>query len=80
MSENDTRGYADVFADNKNRVEFHVDDLDLLHEYATLARFTFGGNLSVWKLPGTKPLMIFGQNESVYNEFLLGNRLLWVAP
>jgi hypothetical protein len=61
-------------------VEFHVDDLPFLHEYATTVGFgSFGGNLSIWKPPGVKPLMIFGQNESVYNQFLLGNRQ-WVAP
>jgi hypothetical protein len=61
-------------------VEFHVDDLDLLHEYAEELGFgAFGGNLSVRKPPDTKPLMIFGQDESVYSHFLLGNRQ-WVGP
>ena len=41
--------------------------------------FTFGGNLSVRKPPDMKPLMIFGQDESVYRQFLLGNRQ-WVGP
>jgi hypothetical protein len=27
----------------------------------------------------SKPLMIFGQDESVYNQYLLGNRQ-WVGP
>ena len=79
LSENDTRGYAYVSADNKNMVEFHVDDLDLLHEYATTAGVVFGGNPSVQKTPDTKPLMISGQDESVYNPFLLRN-WQWVAP
>ena len=62
-------------------IEFHVDDLDLLHEYAatTLGFGSFGGNLSVRKPQGVKPLMIFGQDESVYSQFLLGNRQ-WVGP
>jgi hypothetical protein len=39
----------------------------------------FGGNLSVRKPPDVKPLVIFGQDESVYSQFLLGNRQ-WVGP
>jgi hypothetical protein len=40
---------------------------------------TFGGNSSVVKPPNTKPLMIFGQNESVTCQFLLGD-WQWVGP
>ena len=39
----------------------------------------FGGNLSVRKPPDSKPLMIFGQDKSVYNQFLIGNHQ-WVGP
>ena len=31
------------------------------------------------KLPGVKPLVIFGQDESVYSQFLFGNQQ-WVGP
>lgn len=80
LSDDDNRGYAYVSADNKSMVEFHVDDLHLLHEYATtIGLGSFGGNLSIRKPQGVKSLMIFGQDESVYNQFLLGNRQ-WVAP
>ena len=81
VSEHDNRGYNYVSVDNKNMIEFHVDDLDLLHEYAatTLGFGSFGGNLSVRKPQGVKPLMIFGQDESVYSQFLLGNRQM-VGP
>jgi hypothetical protein len=78
--ENDTRGYHYLSADNVQMVEFHVDDYDLLHDLAEEMGFgTFGGNLSVRKPPDTKPLMIFGQDESVYSQFLFGNRQ-WVGP
>lgn len=51
-----------------------------IHEYAVTMGFgSFGGNLSVRKPQGVKPLMIFGQDESVYSQFLFGNRQ-WVGP
>ena len=80
MSEDDSRGYNYISDDNRHMVEFHVDDLDLLHDYAATIGFgSFGGNLSVRKPSGVKPLMIFGQDESVYSQFLFGNRQ-WVGP
>ena len=80
ISEDDDRGYNYITDDNKNMVEFHVDDLDLLHEHAASMGFSsFGGNLSVRKARGEKALMIFGQDESVYSQFLLGSRQ-WVGP
>ena len=39
-----------------------------------------GGNLSVRKPAGTKPLMIFGQDENVFNQFLLKSKQEWVGP
>jgi hypothetical protein len=39
----------------------------------------FGGNFSICKPRGLKPLMIFGQDESVFNQFLLKPRQ-WVGP
>ncbi|KAI2509704.1 hypothetical protein MHU86_4686 [Fragilaria crotonensis] len=80
MSDDDSRGYKYTSDDNKDMVEFHVDDLDLLHKHAETMGFgAFGGNLSVRKAQDEKPLMIFGQDESVYSQFLLGNRQ-WVGP
>ena len=34
VSEHDNRGYNYVLVDNKNIIEFHVNDLDLNHKYA----------------------------------------------
>ncbi len=62
-------------------VEFHVDNHSFLHSIANEMGYgLMGGNLRVRKpeLP-SKPLMIFGQDESVFNQFLLGNRQ-WVGP
>lgn len=51
-----------------------------MHKHAETMGFgAFGGNLSVRKAQDEKPLMIFGQDESVYSQFLLGNRQ-WVGP
>ena len=80
ISEDHNQAYNCITDDNKNMVEFHVDDLDLLHEHAATMGFSsFGGNLSVRKALGKKALMIFGQGETVYSQFLLGSRQ-WVGP
>jgi hypothetical protein len=61
-------------------VEFHIDDYDLLHSIAEeMGIGLFGGNLSVRKPPSLKPLVIFGQDESVFNQFVLKPRQ-WVGP
>ena len=61
-------------------VEFHVDDYDLLHSVAEeMGIGLFGGNLIVRKPPSLKPLMIFGQDKSVFNQFILKPRQ-WVGP
>jgi hypothetical protein len=61
-------------------IEFHVDDYDSLHSVADEMGFgLFGGNLNVRKPPCVKPLMIFGQDKSVFNQFPLKPRQ-WVGP
>jgi hypothetical protein len=79
--DDETRGYQYHCADkDTDMVEFHVDDLPFLHDMAQeMGNGAFGGNLSVRKPADKKPLMIFGQDESVYNQFLLGSRQ-WVGP
>jgi hypothetical protein len=75
------RGYA--YRDQSSEedmMEFHVDDFDFLHSVADEMGFgAVGGNLSVRKPPNTKPLMIFGQDESVFNQFLLKSSF-WRGP
>lgn len=64
----------------REMIEFHVDDYNFLHDVAVEMGFgKFGGNLSVRMPPGVKPLMIFGQDETVFNQFLLKLRQ-WVGP
>ena len=63
-------------------VEFHHDDHSFLHNIVAneMGHGLMGGKLSVQKQASlTKPLMIFGQDGSVFNQFLLGNRQ-WVGP
>ena len=64
----------------KEMVEFHVDDYNMLQNLAVEMGFGIhGGNLSVQKPPAARPLMIFGQDESVFNQFPLKSRQ-WVGP
>ena len=73
-------GYTYLSEDGIEMVEFHVDDHDFLHDIAKeMGYSSMGGNLSVRKPESSKPLMIFGQDESVFNQYLLGNRQ-WVGP
>lgn len=74
-------GYAYTEASTgREMIEFHVDDYDFLHELVEEMGYgLFGGKLSVRMPPGLKPLMIFGQDESVFNQFLLRLRQ-WVGP
>jgi hypothetical protein len=56
-------------------MEFHVDD----HDYANCDVGPFGGNLSVRMPEGHKPIIIFGQNESIFNQFFSHGRQ-WTGP
>jgi hypothetical protein len=61
----------------QDMIEFHVNNFDFLHSVADEMGFgAVGGNLSIHKPPDTKQLMIFGQDESVFNQFLLKSRFL----
>ena len=80
MSEDHTCGFKYTSADNTHMVEFHVDDLDFLHKMADDMGFgLFGGNLSVRMPEGAKPVMMFGQDESVFVQFYINSRQ-WVGP
>jgi hypothetical protein len=60
VSENDNGGGQNyILVHNKGMIDFHVNDLDMLHEHAVTMGFaSSGGNLSVRKPPGAKPHMI----------------------
>ena len=74
------KGYSYRSADGIEMVEFHVDDHDFLHDLAEEMGYgLMGGNLSVRMPPGSKPLMVFGQDECVFNQYLISSRE-WVGP
>ncbi len=60
-------------------LEFHVDDHDCLQEYTTHLWPEFGDTLSVRRPETSRPLIIFGQDESVFSQFSF-NGTQWVGP
>jgi hypothetical protein len=73
------KGFSYQSPDGVEMVEFHVDDQDFLHDVADeLGHGIMGGNVSERRPPDTKPLMVFGQDECVFNQFLLSGKQ-WVG-
>jgi len=60
-------------------IEFHVDDHECLQEYATHLWPEFGGTHSVRRPENSRPLIIFGQDESVFSQFSFNGKQ-WVGP
>jgi hypothetical protein len=56
-------------------MEFHVDD----HNFVNCDVGPYGGNLSVRMPEGRKPIIIFGQDESIFNQFSSRGRQ-WTGP
>ena len=56
-------------------VEFHIDDAPM----SIINNYPYGGNLSVLKPPGTKPLFLFGHDESIFKQFTFTTKS-WTAP
>ena len=48
-------------------------------EFANEMYGIYGGNLSVRRPVDSKPLFIFGQDESIFNQFSFGSKQ-WVGP
>ena len=57
-------------------LEFHVDSHEKLHELAN-KKYKFGGCVSVRRPPGKKERIIFGQDESVFNQYMFNSKQ-WV--
>jgi hypothetical protein len=70
-------GYKYKNEEGKTYVELHVDDL--LHIEEEINLLEFGGNLSVRKPPDVKPVMIFGQDESIFKQYCIPTKS-WVYP
>ena len=69
-------GYTYTGVDGVAMIEFHVDDHDCLQKYAIKKYGEFGGNTSVRNT--LKPVIILGQDESIYNQFAFGCKQ-WVG-
>jgi hypothetical protein len=57
--------------DGVKMIEFHVDDHSELQKLAEQKYPGFGGCVSVRSDPGAKPIIMFGQDEAIYNQNLV---------
>jgi hypothetical protein len=48
-------------------LEFHIDNYDCLQDFGMEKFGTFGGNVSIRRPEGSKPIIMFGQEESIFN-------------
>jgi hypothetical protein len=53
-------GHKYISDDATSMIEFHVDDHKMLTGLAN-DKYPFGGDLSVWRPPDLKPLIVFGR-------------------
>jgi hypothetical protein len=70
-------GYRYQDADNKDMVEFHVDQNPAFQD--EVATTLYGGNLSVRIPSNVKPLICFGQDECIFKQFTFTPKA-WTAP
>ena len=71
------QGYRYTNDKNKTYIEFHVDDNETLTAIGNT--MPFGGNLSVRKPLHKKPLIIFGQDECIFKQYIFRNKC-WNGP
>ena len=71
------KGHQYVNEQGETMVEYHVDDHPSFSEQ--LGGTPFGGNLSVRKQQSDKPLIIMGQDECIFKQYLFSHKS-WVAP
>ena len=62
---------------SNTHIEFHVDDHSLFQ--ATTNNEHFGGRLSFLNPKPDRPLICFGQDESIFRQYIFSNKA-WVAP
>ena len=74
-------GHKYISEDGIPMIEFHVNDHKKLMEMANEDRnkYPFGGSLSVRKPAGTKPLIVFGQDEAIMKQYQFTTRA-WTGP
>ncbi len=57
-------------------IEFHIDDVHSVYKHNI---GLFGGNVSIRSPAGSKPLIIFGQDESIFTQFSHSSKQ-WLGP
>ncbi len=60
-------------------IEFHVDDHEALQDFANQKNLEFEGSISVRAETGKKAIIVFGQDEAIYNQNTT-NTMQWVGP
>ena len=74
--------YKYVNENNEKFFEFHVDNCEKISSWTSwpdVDSAKFGGCLSVRKPEGSKPLIIFGQNECIFKQYVFTKKS-WVGP
>ena len=66
--------YHSYIHDDIPHREYHVDCHPCLHKYINSECLIYGGNLSVRKDPATRPLMLVGQDESTYHQYIFSKK------
>ena len=64
---------------NINMREYHIDTHPILQNYITPVMQTYGGNLSVRKETGQRQIMLIGQDESTYHQYVFSSKQ-WKGP
>ena len=60
-------------------MEYHVDAQNVLLEHVDILCLIYGGNLSVRMPTNKRPLIMIGQDELTYHQFMFPNRH-WKGP
>ena len=66
--------YYQYSVDGRMMREYHIDTHDSLSKYINSSNEQYGGNLSTRLEIGAKPLMLIGQDESTYHQFVFSKR------
>ena len=77
LEELSSHGYSYIDDTGVSMVEHHVDDHPSFHE--RMNQIPFGGKLSVRLNDGERPLIIFGQDESIFKQYLMKSKA-WTCP
>ena len=74
-----TNCYHEYSSNGKNFREYHIDCHDSLLRYVDENKKQYGGNLSVRRDGNKRPIMMIGQDESTYHQYIFSNRY-WKGP